>query len=65
MTCTHDIVERDVAVSADGYCPLCQAAEIARLKAALNDIVLLDGKHMTTTKRWDHALILAERALSR
>ena len=31
VICPHDIVERDIAVSADGYCPLCQAAEIKRL----------------------------------
>jgi hypothetical protein len=35
MTCPHDITERDVAVSADGYCPLCQAIEIKQLKATL------------------------------
>jgi len=33
MTCTHDIVERDIAVSADGYCPLCQATQIELLSA--------------------------------
>ena len=31
VTCPHDIVERDIAVSADGSCPLCQAGEITRL----------------------------------
>jgi hypothetical protein len=33
--CPHDITERDVAVSADGYCPLCMADEIERLRAEL------------------------------
>ena len=33
MSCPHDITERDVAVSADGYCPLCMAAELATLRA--------------------------------
>ena len=33
MGCTHDITEREVAVTADGYCPLCMAAEIKRLRA--------------------------------
>jgi len=32
VTCTHDFIEREGAVLADGYCPLCQAAEIERLR---------------------------------
>lgn len=32
MACTHDITEREVAVTADGYCPLCQASEIKKLR---------------------------------
>ena len=35
MACPHDITERDVAVSADGYCPLCQAVELERLRMAI------------------------------
>lgn len=33
MVCTHRMTEIDVAVVADGYCPLCQAAEIEGLIA--------------------------------
>ena len=33
MGCTHDITEREVVVTADGYCPLCMAAEIEQLRA--------------------------------
>lgn len=35
MTCPHDITERDVAVTADGMCPLCQARTIEHLRAML------------------------------
>lgn len=31
MACEHDINAREVAVVADGYCPLCMAADIERL----------------------------------
>ena len=31
MTCTHRPTEQDIAVSADGMCPLCMATEIERL----------------------------------
>lgn len=33
--CGHDINEREVAVTADGMCPLCMTAEIERLRAAI------------------------------
>lgn len=39
--CTHNITEREVAVTADGYCPLCQATQIARLRTFIQS---LDGK---------------------
>jgi hypothetical protein len=35
VTCPHDIVERDIAVSADGYCPLCQTLRRAFVAAAI------------------------------
>jgi len=35
VACTHDITERDVAVSADGYCPLCLAADNTNLRELL------------------------------
>ena len=38
MTCSHDFIEREIAVTADGYCPLCMSVEIGRLRAALIDI---------------------------
>jgi len=38
MACEHRITEMDTAVIADGMCPLCLAAEIARLRAALTEI---------------------------
>ena len=34
MTCHHDIVARDIAIT-DGYCPLCLAALNAELVEAL------------------------------
>lgn len=37
-TCPHDISEQDVATQADGLCPLCLAADNARLRAALQKI---------------------------
>jgi len=33
MTCTHDIADQEIAVMADGYCPLCLAAKIERVTA--------------------------------
>jgi hypothetical protein len=36
--CTHDFVERELAVTADGYCPLCQAAQLATLRANHEDL---------------------------
>ncbi len=40
MSCPHDFVERETAVTADGYCPLCLAA----LKAELVELL---KKHHT------------------
>jgi hypothetical protein len=34
-SCPHDISEQDVASQADGLCPLCLAAEVNRLRTAL------------------------------
>ena len=34
--CEHDLAERETAC-ADGMCPLCLQAEIAKLQAALDD----------------------------
>jgi hypothetical protein len=31
--CPHDFTERETAVIADGYCPLCMAAELEQLRA--------------------------------
>ena len=31
MTCTHDITERDIAIS-NGMCPICMAEEIEQLR---------------------------------
>jgi hypothetical protein len=36
--CEHDINERECAVTADGMCPLCLAAEIERLRALLKGV---------------------------
>lgn len=38
MPCTHDIIDRDVAISADGMCPICQMEEIGRYQNALREI---------------------------
>jgi hypothetical protein len=32
VNCPHNFDEREIAVTADGYCPLCMAAEIKRLR---------------------------------
>ncbi len=36
--CTHDVVAQDMAVNADGMCPLCLVAENKRLKKDLKYI---------------------------
>jgi hypothetical protein len=51
-TCTHDFTEREIAVTADGYCPLCMAAEIERLQtelASLRDLV--ESMRLETLRR--------------
>jgi hypothetical protein len=35
MMCNHNISDQDIAMIADGLCPLCLQAEIERLRAAL------------------------------
>lgn len=40
-------------------------AEISRLRTALFEIMLLDGKRLTSRQRWDHAVTLAKRAYDR
>jgi len=35
MTCPHDFTERETAVTADGYCPLCLAADNERLRGII------------------------------
>jgi hypothetical protein len=40
MTCAHDDNAREMAVMADGYCPLCMAAEIALLRKVLKNTCL-------------------------
>jgi hypothetical protein len=37
-SCPHDISEQDVASQADGLCPLCLAAEVNRLRIALESL---------------------------
>ena len=39
IECPHDFLERETAVTADGYCPLCLAALNTELLAALEKIV--------------------------
>ena len=68
MACTHDITDRDVAVSADGMCPICQMEEIERLRNALIQIadpltVKLDT-YGTGTKR-ALEIIIALRGIAR
>ncbi len=61
MTCTHTLPEREIAITADGYCPLCMADEIKRLRAALEpfqrhvDSVSLSGAlgHVTREHLWE------------
>jgi hypothetical protein len=33
--CPHDFIERETAVTADGYCPLCMATELTQLRERL------------------------------
>jgi predicted DsbA family dithiol-disulfide isomerase len=35
MECTHDIVEREIAVTSDGMCPLCMRKRIEELEERL------------------------------
>lgn len=34
--CNHELWQRDVAVSADGYCPICMASRIGELEKLLH-----------------------------
>jgi len=36
VSCYHDLAERETAV-ADGYCPICLAAELDRLKKLIQE----------------------------
>ncbi len=38
MTCPHEYHEREASVATEGYCPICMAAEIERLRAALTEL---------------------------
>lgn len=38
MTCKHEIWEKDTAVDADGFCPLCMAVKLAKYRKALEEI---------------------------
>jgi hypothetical protein len=42
--CPHDFTERETAVTADGYCPLCMATENTELLAALRRIAALEDE---------------------
>lgn len=39
MVCHHDIAEMEVAIVADGYCPICSAA---KLRIAMNALKTID-----------------------
>ena len=58
MGCTHDITEREVAVTADGYCPLCMADEIERLRS---DLDVMESKRNTASVNLVEALKEIER----
>ena len=48
-TCQHDATEMDVAAQTDGLCPLCLAAENARLRDALRWVL---GEAPDVEGRW-------------
>lgn len=54
--CPHDISEQDVAAQADGLCPLCLAADLARVRLNHRDVV-------RTKRRTDARLKIAIQAL--
>lgn len=38
MQCQHDLTEREVAVTADGMCPLCQASTLAQREREIAEL---------------------------
>jgi hypothetical protein len=46
MNCPHEFRENIAAVSTDGLCPLCLAADVNRLMIGIGEaITLLESKH--------------------
>lgn len=43
--CTHDLGEMDAAAHFDGLCPLCQQAELQRLRALVHDVEAITDEH--------------------
>lgn len=56
--CSHDIVAQDVAVNADGMCPLCLAADNKKLRKALETIINEKGDYW-----YDKMIRVAKEAL--
>ena len=63
MTCTHEAHEKDVAVDADGYCPLCLAAELEATKAKLDEFRAIT-KRYRVLGQWSKACYDSLMALS-
>lgn len=52
IDCIHDLTERETAVTADGYCPLCMAKRIAELEVQLKDAE--DDVHRLYDEKMEH-----------
>lgn len=53
--CKHEPWEKDVAVDADGFCPLCQTAEVDRLREENEGLrlVLTNIRPIIETLNWN------------
>jgi hypothetical protein len=66
MKCSHDFSERESSVATEGYCPICMAAEIERLRAALRPFAQFaehtGGPSALIHEEWDVTVADAIRA---
>jgi hypothetical protein len=68
MMCNHSISDQDIAIIADGMCPLCQAIEIERLRAENKRLrAVLKGGWSTlallNVKNYHHTLVALQAQL--
>jgi hypothetical protein len=58
--CTHDFTERETAVIADGYCPLCMAARLVSADAEIERLTMqVDALNRALCKSGDERARLA------